>query len=550
MSELVKKGSLGQILLASQIITEADLVAALAEQKRYGSRIGEALVKLGVVAQEDIDWALSNQLDLPYIRLKQEMIDPEAIALVPADLARSHNLIPLIRSGAELNIAMADPLNRAAIEAIERQTGLGVNVSVALIREIREMLDACYGAASQDSMGFSSASFSAKVLSKINADTSGARLLDYLLVFILQNRLSSLSLQPIDERVVVKGRRSGSSHEIGTLALKHYPDFVRHLRVGSALAASGELTASGSIALSVRSRTIPFQVALLQGFSGEYITLRQQVPAAVPLRLADLAAPPPQLDALAQLARAGQGITLFASRVIRERCQMMDLMLEETVTDGRNVIILGDGPGRLGKRFARIPLPESDRERARLIMDSLDHDPDILVIEDVTGAKAFGAACRAAMQGKLVLAGLGLRGSVNALQHLLLYRQQGYFLPLFVNGLVAFKGIHLLCPSCRTEYLPPPEELTAMGLEQAPPAFYRSTGCEACGHSGFSERRFLLDVLPFEDEFLRLFEQAGDVAALEAYLSGHERHGLSREGLRLLNEGQVSPEEYIAAVVM
>lgn len=550
MSELVKKGSLGQILLASQIITEADLVAALEEQKRYGSRIGEALVKLGVVAQEDIDWALSNQLDLPYVRLKQEMIDREAIALVPVDLARSHNLIPLIRSGAELNIAMADPLNRTAIEAIERQTGLGVNVSVALIREIREMLDACYGQASQDSMGFSSASFSAKVIDKINADTSGARLLDYLLVFILQNRLSSLSLQPIDERVVVKGRRSGSSHEIGTLALNHYPDFVRHLRVGAALAATGELTAGGSISLSVRSRTIPFQVALLQGFSGEYITLRQQVPAAVPVRLADLAAPPPQLDALAQLARAGQGITLFASRVIRERCQMMDLMLEETVTDGRNVIILGDGPGRLGKRFARIPLPESDRELARLIMDTLDHDPDILVIEDVTGAKAFGAACRAAMQGKLVLAGLSLRGTVNALRQLLLYRQQGYFLPLFVNGLVTFKGIHLLCPSCRTEYLPPPEELTAMGLEQLPSAFYRTTGCEACGHSGFSERRFLLDVLPFEDEFLRLFEQSSDVAQLENWFDSHGYYGMAREGLRLLSEGQVSPEEYIASVLM
>src|SRR6185369_13707961 len=124
MSELLRKGSLGDILLTSQIITESDIRAALEEQNRTGERIGEVLVNLGIVTQEDIDWALSNQLDIPYIRLKKEMIDPEAISLIPAGLARTFNFIPLIRAAGELSIAIADPLNRTAIEAIERQTGL------------------------------------------------------------------------------------------------------------------------------------------------------------------------------------------------------------------------------------------------------------------------------------------------------------------------------------------------------------------------------------------------------------------------------------------
>jgi len=143
MSELLRKGSLGDILFTSQIITESDIQAALEEQQRTGQRFGEVLVNLGIVTQEDIDWALSNQLDIPYIRLKKEMIDPEAIGLIPAGLARTYNFIPLIRASGELSIAIADPLNRPAIEAIERQTGLSVNISVALIREIREMIDQC-----------------------------------------------------------------------------------------------------------------------------------------------------------------------------------------------------------------------------------------------------------------------------------------------------------------------------------------------------------------------------------------------------------------------
>ena len=156
MSEQIKKGSLGAILSACNIITEQDIAAALEEQGRTGARLGEALITLGIVTQEDIDWALSSQLDLPYIRLKVDMIDPDAVRLVPAATARKFNLIPLIKAGNELSIAISDPLNKAAIAAIEQQTGCQVNISVALIREIREMIEACYGSGGQELLGFES----------------------------------------------------------------------------------------------------------------------------------------------------------------------------------------------------------------------------------------------------------------------------------------------------------------------------------------------------------------------------------------------------------
>ena len=150
MSVQIKKGSLGAILAACNIINEDDVTAALEEQGRSGARFGEALITLGIVTQEDIDWALSNQLDLPYIRLKFDMIDPDAVRLVPAATARKFNLIPLIKAGGELNIAISDPLNKAAIAAVEQLSGCQVNISVALIREIREMIEACYGGSGQE----------------------------------------------------------------------------------------------------------------------------------------------------------------------------------------------------------------------------------------------------------------------------------------------------------------------------------------------------------------------------------------------------------------
>ena len=185
MPEKIKKGSMGAILSACNIIDEDDITAAMEEQRRSGARFGEALINLGIVTQEDIDWALSNQLDIPYIRLKVDMIDPDAVRLVQAATARKFNLIPLIKAGNELSIAIADPLNRAAIEAVEQQTGCQVNISVALVREIREMIAACYGSNENEQLGFESSAFSEKALEAINGDVSGAKLLDYLLVLVL-----------------------------------------------------------------------------------------------------------------------------------------------------------------------------------------------------------------------------------------------------------------------------------------------------------------------------------------------------------------------------
>ena len=240
MAVQTKKGSLGEILSACNIINENDIAAALELQGRTGARLGEALINLGIVTQEDIDWALSNQLDLPYIRLKADMIDPDAVRLVPAATARKFNLIPLIKAGGELSIAMSDPLNKAAIAAVEQLSGCQVNVSVALIREIREMIEACYGTSGQEQLGFASGAFSEKVLETINSDLSGGKLLDYLLIFIVQNRLSSLSLQPMGEAVLINGRRIGVTRPVGSLAGTYYPDVTIKIRKSIGNTASGE----------------------------------------------------------------------------------------------------------------------------------------------------------------------------------------------------------------------------------------------------------------------------------------------------------------------
>ncbi|MBT1074077.1 GspE/PulE family protein [Geobacter grbiciae] len=539
MESIVRPGSLGDILFRCQIISENDIRAALDEQQTTGCRFGEALVKLGVVAQEDIDWALSNQLNIPYVRLKPTMVDTEAVALIPAALARQHNLIPLIVTGDEISIAIADPLNTAALAAVEKAAGCPVSVSVGLLREIREMQEIFYGPPEEtDILGFESAAFPASVLSAINHDLTGAKFVDYLLLFVVQQKLSSLSLQPLGDGIVVVCRRGGVGREAGRLSPTHYPEVVMRVKKLAKLA-GGEFTAKGAFAFGWKGRMIPFQVALLRGEGGDYLTFRMRVDAAFPDSVADMGLPEATTARFAELAAAGRGMVVVGAREEEMRGRLMELYLQECDTAGKTVIMVGSGPPQGGRRFPRVPVP-AGTEVGAVVMAALEHDPDILILEDVADGKVFAAACRAAQRGTLVVAGLSCGDGAGALQQLITFRDRHLLTPAHLRGIIVCAGVRTLCPDCRAAVPSPPDETE--------PSF-RSAGCPACGQTGYAGTRFLMDIIAFDQRVRELFETARDSGDVLGHLREHGWRGIAEDGRALVAQGVISREDFTASLL-
>jgi len=545
----VMEGTLGAVLYHSKIIAENDITAALEEQKQSGCRFGEALVRLGIVTQEDIDWALSSHLDIPYIRLNRQMIDPDAIKLLPAALCRKYKLIPLIRAADELSIAISDPLDKEALAAAERASGCRINPSVAMLLEISEMIDLCYGKPAEELPGFESDSLDREELDLINSDSSGQRLLDWLLAACIQQHWSSFAFEPIGDSVIVTARKGGRSRELGRIRQGNYLCLSALIAKSAGFIPSLEQSSSGQIPFCHYDNEFQFQALSLRGEGGDYITIRRHVVATVPCSSSDLKLSPFQRKQFEAMLEAGHGMFLFASGSLHERCRFMDLMLEELDTSGLSVLVLGAEPGRMQKRFPRVALPENDRAKGRLIMDALEHSPDILVIEDATTLEPFTAAARAAMRGKLVLAGFDLRGTQNLIEHLIRYRQRNAFLTPFLSGIVSVKAIQLLCPDCRSLYNLPREELFALHLQPPPDSFFNATGCEQCDFTGISERMFLTDIICFDKKLHEAFEDAADAGTFLSALHAEGYTGIEQEGEALIRKGAVSPEEYISAVV-
>jgi hypothetical protein len=133
---------LGEILLQARVITPQQLEEAVAFQRQHGGRLGEALVRLGFATEDDVAWALSAQLGLPYVHLRPDMLDPEALRLLPADDRRRLGVVPLLASEGEVAVALADPTDRRVLAEVERLSGLRPAPVVALASNIREVLEA------------------------------------------------------------------------------------------------------------------------------------------------------------------------------------------------------------------------------------------------------------------------------------------------------------------------------------------------------------------------------------------------------------------------
>src|SRR6187397_3635191 len=136
---------LGELLTKASLITQDQLKEALRVQKETGGKLGETLIKLGFVSEEDITECLSQQFGVPSINLAHFEIDPSVIKLIPADVARKYNILPVNKTGATITIAMADPTNVFAMDDIKFMTGYNVEPVVASETAVLDAITKYYG---------------------------------------------------------------------------------------------------------------------------------------------------------------------------------------------------------------------------------------------------------------------------------------------------------------------------------------------------------------------------------------------------------------------
>ncbi len=195
--------TIGSILLDVELVTQEDIDRALELQKQTGQRLGEVLVSLGVVSDDDIRWALAEQLNLPYVNIRKDQIDVDVATMIPEKLARRYHVIPILKIDDELTVVVDDPLNTTIIKDIEAITRSQVRISLGRTSDIMLAIDEIYGSSQEDLQKaqeapphFLSSWFVEDDIQKILNDPSGHALLQSVLENAFVHGVSRIYFQP------------------------------------------------------------------------------------------------------------------------------------------------------------------------------------------------------------------------------------------------------------------------------------------------------------------------------------------------------------------
>ena len=195
--------TIGSILLDVELVTQEDIDEALTLQKQTGQRLGEVLVNLGVVSDDDIRWALAEQLNLPYVNIRKDQIDTDVAMMLPEKLARRYHVIPILKIDDELTVVVDDPLNTTIIQDIEAITKSRVKLSLGRTSDIMLAIDELYGRTDdaiqklpETPPSFLSPWFSEEDIQNILNDPSGHVLMQVVLEKALMHQISRVYFQP------------------------------------------------------------------------------------------------------------------------------------------------------------------------------------------------------------------------------------------------------------------------------------------------------------------------------------------------------------------
>jgi type IV pilus assembly protein PilB len=516
LGALRRRGRLGEILMDNGLISEEQLEVALQAQRESGKRLGQILVEHGAVTEDDIAWALSTQLGYPYVHLNPSIVDGEAVRMLPEALLRERHMLPVLKFGQEMTLAMADPTDEHTVEEVGARTRLQVRRSLALASNIAEMLDHFFARAAP-----------AGAMTG-EAMVAEAKHLQFHLVQALQQGASEIHFDPMEGgRARVRYRLQGVLADRPAQAADLHDSILHHLHDMTGTRPGSPGTAA--VTVGVGDAEVVLVVTFMPTVLGPAATVvlyprHTEVPDLEALGLPD-----DRVRPLRQALAASCGVVLVGCGEPLLRSTLLHAMIPTGTR--RKIWSLESLPVYRRPTINRTVLASSS-DAVPHLRGAVGAGADLIVVDDASSVETLRAAHEAA-RGRTVLAGhpqadaVGLLGqAVDALGPALVAST--------LRGILAARSVHLLCPKCRQPA--PRDSAPAAGAR-----VYAPGGCEACGFTGFRGQRVLFDVW-IADPGTRLLLRSGRAATVfERLVQSSAR--MREQGLALVRAGLVSQDE-------
>jgi type IV pilus assembly protein PilB len=516
------KRSLGESLAEDGIITDLQLKEAQAEEKRTGQRLRNVLVRMGLIAEEDLVAFLSNKLGLTRIELGSYLIDPKIVELVPEALARKYELIPVLKIGNRLTCAMVDPWNIFALDEIRMKTGLTIEPAVATESEIKKALNQYYGAKGsmedliktidEEKLGIKGGKeLDIKELKGIVEEPVVIKLVNLIIMKAVKEGSSDIHIEPEEETLKIRLRVDGMMHEIESPPKHLQSALISRIKIMANLdIAERRIPQDGRFTIKMEGKQVDVRVSLIPTIYGENVVMRLLDASSALLTMEQLGFSKQMLEKYAKLVVRPHGIILVTGPTGSGKTTTLYASLDKINTPEKNIITIEDPveyklPGiRQIQVDAKVELTFANGLRS-----ILRQDPDIIMVGEIRDLETAEIAIQAALTGHLVFSTLHTNDAPGAVTRMVDMGVEPFLVSSSVIGILAQRLVRKICEACKEEYKPADGELKDIGLLNDPRStihdpqtilFYRGKGCPKCMNTGYKGRISIYELMLPDDK--------------------------------------------------
>jgi type IV pilus assembly protein PilB len=574
-------GKLGEILLKENLITPDQLKQALEHQKANGGRLGNSLVKLGFLNDDEVTAVLSRQYGVPSINLAYFEVDPGVIKLIPVETATKYQVLPLSRVGSSLTLAMVDPTNVFAMDDIKFMTGFNIEPVVASEATILDAIKKHYGSVEDqerkkeleeivsfidegqaESVELEAAEDGMLNLAQLERAAEEApviKLVNYILTDAVKRGASDIHLEPYEKEYRVRYRIDGLLQNIMNPPFKLRDAIISRVKIMSKLDISEKrLPQDGRIMIKMmkdrKKKQLDFRVSVLPTLHGEKIVMRLLDKENLRLDMTKLGF---EAESLAKFQRAifkPYGMVLVTGPTGSGKTNTLYSAISQLNKPDTNILTAEDPVEFQLPGINQVQMKEQiGLNFAAALRSFLRQDPNIILVGEIRDFETAEIAIKAALTGHMVLSTLHTNDAPSTISRLMNMGIEPFLVATSVHLICAQRLARCICLDCRVQEDVSPQLLIDAGYtpeEAKTVKAYKGQGCSTCGNKGYKGRVGLYEVLEITDELRELILVGA--SALELRKKGIEQgmFSLRRSGLIKVAAGMTTLEEVFRETVL
>ncbi len=544
-----------QHAVTKKLITEAELVAAIAKAQAQRSDTSKVLLDAKKLTPEHVAALKAEAAGVAFVDVADYQIDAAALTLVPEAVARKHQVLPLYRIDKALTVAMSDPWDAVAIDALRATTRLPIiNLVVGIPGAIRKSIEHHYGLqvvedaskhapnGSQDLVSARAVELAATSPAEAANEVSIVKLVDALLSEALEARASDVHLEPDGEHTRVRFRIDGVLHEIKLLPIGLHEALSCRIKILAKLdIAEHRLPQDGHIPMTLDGHAVDLRISTYPTVSGENVVIRLLDQAAVALTLTDLGLAAETLEPIERIIQRPHGMILVTGPTGSGKTTTLYAALAQINSMAKNIMTIED-PVEY-----HVPLIRQTQINVKAgvtfaagLRSILRQDPDVIMVGEIRDQDTAEIAMHAALTGHLVFSTLHTNDAVGAVARLYDMRVEPYLLGSTLLGVIAQRLVRRICPKCQEG-----SRLTPQLQAQYPEltVTYRGRGCRACRQTGFAGRLGVFEVFLVDEAVNVAIAKRMSSDALKSLAIQRGMRTMRTDGLGKVQQGLTTLEE-------